>query len=392
MTAELPRLAEFGDEPSPELRDLLRMIALGVPASPAALILIADAVAGSADRGVTRLLPILRDIPGFGTLPLPLQTGILAAHRRVNARFVVLDHMARRVVADFCAADLPALFLKGFPLALTAYARPAHRPMGDLDLAVPAADFARATVRLEALGFKEKPVGVGAVPGITTHALSFHHAESSVAVDLHYHILGCSLWPGADDGFWAEAVPLDAAKMEGALTLAPEHHVVQACLHGYARSVLQLSVRWILDVHTVLTRQGACFRWELVEAEAARHRCGPILAAALGYVAEALQTPVPPGVISRLARAPARPYDLDYFRETAALSHRTSFVHRARRFWLASQRQSDRTIRSPQALLNAMEEQWGCSSIGGLLRQLWRRRVEPAWLRDKRAAVSAKVG
>lgn len=225
MTVGLPRLADFGDEPSADLRDLLRMIALGAPATAGATALIADAVEARADRGVTRLLPIMRDVPGFGTLPVPLQAGIATAHRRINARFVVLDHVARQVAADFHAADLPILLLKGYPLALTAYARPAHRPMGDLDVAVPPARFAEAVARLKALGFKEKPVEATAMPGVTTHALSFDHPEASVALDLHYHVLSCSLWPGADDGFWAEAVPLDPGKPAGALTLAPEHHM-----------------------------------------------------------------------------------------------------------------------------------------------------------------------
>lgn len=144
-------------------------------------------------------------------------------------------------------------------------------------------------------------------------------------------------------------------------------------------------MRWILDVHAVVTRQGASFRWELVEAEAVRHRCGPILAAALGYVAETLEMPIPPDVIGRLANAPARAYDLGYFRRMAALGRGTSFVDRASRFWLAAQRQSDRPIRSPLALLTAMREQWGCASVGDLLRQIWQRRAEPAWLRDKRS-------
>jgi hypothetical protein len=395
VSARRPALRDFGHEPPPAVLDLLRALANGTPPSAAAVELIGQAARGDADRGVLRLLPMLHDHPAVRSLPKPVQESVRLSHFRTGARFVVLDSAARRLCAAMAREDIPLLFLKGLALASGVYASPAHRPMGDLDLAVPHDRYARAVDVLGATGFSlvvREKTNDTLVAGVSAHAFPFRNDELRTSLDLHYNILNCSLWPDADDRFWQEAVPLGQPGLEPALTLAPEHHVFHACVHGYSRSLLQLSIRWMIDAHLVLVKAGDHFRWELVEQEAQRHRCGPLVAAALGYIATHLGSPVPAKSLDRMAAQPMPPFDVAYFRDRAAFHDRGGLWLRLRIAWNSCQRQAGRRFLTPWPFARLMIRRWGATSPLRLVRSVAEHLRERGYVAAKRrAAVSAKA-
>lgn len=384
-----PQLRDFGHEPDPALLDLLRALTGAAPPSAAARDLVIAAAAGDADKGIQKLLPLVRSHSGLmASLPDQTRTAIEQRYLKVRNTFVRLESTARQLAGGLAEAGIPVMFLKGFALAGSVYPSPPQRPMGDLDIAVPHADYPQAIVVLQQLGFADARPESGhnrAIAGLSTHAFPFRSAARQVNLDLHYNILNCSLWEGADDGFWAEAVPLGQPGFDSALTLAPEHHLFHACVHGYSRSLLQLSIRWMLDAHFILARHGAAFRWPLVEAEAERHRCGPLLAATLGYLATHLGCPIPGDVLSRLAAQDMPQFDRAFFRGSAKLNHAPGFVMRLGLAWNACQRQAGRRFATPLPFIVQMARRWGVASPRQLAAEALKHLGEPAFMRNKRS-------
>ena len=384
----LPKLRDFGHEPEPALLDLLRVLAGVAPVTQAASSLVVAAAAGDADKGIQKLLPLVRGNAELAaTVPADARANIEKRYLKARNTFVRLESTARLLSDGLAEAGIPALFLKGFPLACRVYPSPAQRPMGDLDLAVPHQFFQQAGAVLDKLGFADARPPSGhhrAVPGLSTHAYPFRSATRQVNLDLHYNILNCSLWESADDGFWAAAEPLGQPGFGAALTLAPEHHLFHACLHGYSRSLLQLSIRWMLDAHFILKRSVSGFRWPLLEAEAQRHRCGPLLAATLGYLAENLNCPVPPDMLARLAAQDMPQFDRAFFRQTADLNEAAGFRRRIAIAWNACQRQAGHRFTTPLPFIIQMARRWGAASPRQLVSETLKHLHEPAFMRTKR--------
>jgi len=387
MTGVL-KLRDFGHEPEPALLDLLRALAGASPPTEAARALVAAAAAGRADKGIQKLMPLVRSRPELtGGLLDEARIGVEKRYLKARNDFLRLEVTARIVATGLADSGIPAIFLKGFALACRVYPNPAWRPMGDLDIAVPHTDFHAAAAVLQQLGFTDARPSSShnrAVPGLSTHAFAFRHEARRINLDLHHNILNCSLWENADEGFWAEAEPLGQAGFDRALTLAPEHHLFHACLHGYSRSLLQLSIRWMLDAHFILARAGQGFRWDLLEAEARRHRCGPLLAATLGYLAENLECPVPDDVLSRLAAQPMPDFDRAFFRGTAELNETAGFGRRMAIAWNACQRQLGRRFVTPLPFVAQMARRWGAASPRQLIAETLHHLVEPDFMRRKR--------
>lgn len=389
----VPKLGDFGHEPEPALLDLLRALVGAASPTEASRDLVVAAATGRADKGIQKLMPLVRGRTEL-TDGLPDEARIGIENRYLKARndFLRLEVTARAIANGLADAGIPVIFLKGFALACRAYPNPAHRPMGDLDIAVPHADYRPATTVLQQLGFADARPSSShsrAIPGLSTHAFAFRNETRQVNLDLHYNILNCSLWESADDGFWAAAEPLGQPGFDRALTLAPEHHLFHACLHGYSRSLLQLSIRWMLDAHFILARAGDGFRWELLEAEASRHRCGPLLAATLSYLAENLDCPVPGGVLSRLAAQPMPDFDRAFFRATAELNEAAGFRRRIGIAWNACQRQLGRPFATPLPFVVQMAKRWGAASPKQLASETLHHLVEPDYMRNKRRLSNA---
>jgi hypothetical protein len=299
-----------------------------------------------------------------------------------TVRFAALEQQAVRISQTLLDAGITPLFLKGFALAASIYPRPSDRPMGDLDLAVPALLYNRAIEVLGTIGLVEGPRDQAARPGVNGHAQMLHDPGGMTVMDLHYHVLGASIWAGADDRFWRRAVPLPingsgGQVLRGALTLAPEDHLLHACLHGYSRIRSHSLFRWITDSMAVVRVTGDAFRWDVLVDESHHQRCGPLMAASLRYLVDEFDLAVPARILQALSNGPAHFYDIGYFRATSQRSRSGSPWLRFVQKWYACQRQVNRALWSPLAFGRVLARHWGCSSIPELLWQLIVRRADP---------------
>jgi hypothetical protein len=304
-----PNLAAYGYVPEPAELALIKAALRLDPLSPPALALAQLAAAGRTDRGVIRLLPLLRRRP---ELPPALREKVEQLYRASLVRFLELEEQLRQVTLALQRHEITPLLLKGYPLARYYYANPAFRPTSDLDVAVRPERFSDAMQVLQTLGYapgEGRKVAVG--PG--THGAHLRHAQLSLEVDLHRHVLASSRWDGADDGFWARALPCSVRGAD-ALTLTAGDHLLHACLHGYRRGSRVKRIRWLLDVATILAGPFPEPAWDTLLHEAGRHRCEGVLAAALGYAAENLDLAVPGRLIEHLCGAARRDLDDSFFR------------------------------------------------------------------------------
>jgi hypothetical protein len=373
LSAKASRLGlqQIGDVPHRSVSDLIRTIVCDVPLTPAADRLLQQACTTDGrerlDAAVTRLVPQMLGTRAFGNLDADRRGYIRATAMRLMVRFAALEQQAAAVSEALLANGITPLFLKGFPLAAGVYPRPSDRPMGDLDIAVQRQDFERAVEVLDLLGLIADHRDVSIRMGVNEHALPLRDPNGMTVIDLHHNILDDSLWQGADDGFWQRARPFplsgSTGRLSGALTLAPEDHLLHACLHGYSRVRSHSVFRWITDSIAVLRLAGDGFRWDTVVEEADRQRCGPVLAASLAYLVEEFDVPVPVSVITALTRGKAHYYDVGYFRASTRMSHSASLWRRFVLVWMTSQRQMNRAMWSPLSVGSFLAWRWGCDSV-----------------------------
>lgn len=374
-------LADYGAVPDRDMTALLHSLICDEPLGEREHALIAVATAQGVERGLVRLLPLLQHHRDFASLPPEIRQCIEAERRQAQLRHIMLARTAEQLSAAFAADGIAALFLKGFALGATVYASPADRPMTDLDIAVHPAAFAAASAILANLGFAEKSDRAMAL-GPGRHAATFKHPASRCIVDLHQHVLAFSRWASADDGFWRRALRFAPAG-DAALTLAPEDHLLQACLHGYAHHASHSPFRWMIDACKLIEQNRTDFRWEILLEEAAHQRCEGVLAAALDFLRENFGAPIPADVRAHLAAALGRANDDAYFRLHGHLTA-PSLGMRWRAFVASYRRHGGDARPGPLGLLRWAGERWQTASLSGTLLESLRRLPQAESDRRKR--------
>jgi hypothetical protein len=178
----------------------------------------------------------------------------LAARQRVQSLFTLrLTAELFRILQLFASEGIGAMVVKGPVLAMRAYADPAIRIYGDLDLLVRQRDIRRATVLLVAAGFSSAislgAVDAGKIPG----QYLFSKRDSNLIVELHNDFT-LRYFPRRlplEDYFARQtAVRLDAHEVPA---LSVEDELVLICIHGAKHFWERLM--WIADVAGLLSRQ-----------------------------------------------------------------------------------------------------------------------------------------
>jgi hypothetical protein len=105
-------------------------------------------------------------------------------------------------------------------------------------------------------------------------------------------------WPGhSDDEVWRAAEKGEVHTVPVFL-LAPADHVLYACAQAKPRYWRAIEVMLVVEaVHGNVD-------WARLESEARRRRLEPAVAETLSYIQDALDAPLPPDVVTRLAAAP----------------------------------------------------------------------------------------
>ena len=242
---------------------------------------------GPFNSEVFRLLPLLylrlREL-GIQDDLLPRLKGV---YRQAWVRNTTLFNETSNAVAALEQAGIPTLILKGAPLALVSYSKPAARPMADLDVAVPKERLAEAIRVLATAGWSSPRTSLAALA--VSHAAPFHDARGD-EFDLHWHILTETSGKPVEARFLETARPFD---LDGVRTrmLDPALALVHVLVHGLRTNPVP-PVRWVADGLTLIRRSDD-LNWGLLVEFARAAQVTQRVRLGLAFVARYFDAKVP---------------------------------------------------------------------------------------------------
>jgi hypothetical protein len=328
------------------------------------------------DAGSIRLLPQLyRRLEQQGVRD-PSMSKLKGLYRHTWYGNQLRRRDTARLIAALRERGVDAMLLKGAALTLLHYRDPGLRPMDDVDILVRTHQWHAAVDVLVDQGWRPRvPVTPRHVEA--THAMDFVDAQAQ-RIDLHWHVLPDSCWPGADDEFWKRA---STARLHGAeaSVLDATDQLFHTCVHGVKWDHVS-PVRWIADAAMILDDRTATIDWDRLARTAEEHRLVLPLRNALAYLARIFALPVPAFAVTRLRDAPvSRAERWEYRLRTRPAS---PVLGRLREHWLRYRRLRRHHADSGViGFAQYLEVALDCDGIAALarravLRHRWRRRAE----------------
>ena len=199
---------------------------------------------------------------------------------------------------------IDTLVLKGVPLVLLYYRDYGLRPMADFDVLVRRGQALTAVRFLQGSGWvaadswpetlHETYLSVG-------HGFGFRDAAGR-RFDLHWHVFPECCRPDADDDLWDGAVTLKIDEVSS-YTLNSTDHLLHVCAHGVRWDPLP-PFRWIADALAIINGSTSELDWQRLLAQTEQRRLLCPLKAALTYLRDRFDAPVPAEVLRRLKNMP----------------------------------------------------------------------------------------
>lgn len=252
------------------------------------------------DELTLRLLPLL--IRAWGVDPLDGDVAGLAqrihlAQWHQNRQRVAL---AASLQATLSSAGIPCIFLKGMALLIRYCGDTGLRAMGDVDFLVGKEDVPRAADALLQAGWTGEDrltANEIASQSRVRHAWQFERGPDE-SCDLHWHPLVRCYAPQVADAFWTGAEPVRTGEFVALVPCATDQ-LLHACSHGLQWSWTP-QTRWVSDSMTILS-SGAALDWSRLRDLARAANMSIRIHAALQYLRDRMQAPVPDRVIEELS-------------------------------------------------------------------------------------------
>ena len=244
----------------------------------------------------------------LNSLPEPVRHKLSAAYA---VTWLQNDHLLNelRILTEWCrAAAIPIVLLKGACFALTIYPDIGLRPMGDMDVLVPAGRRAQVAEFAKSQGFAEALPE--AAPGID-EMLSLHvrlqkPGPQPLTLEVHDGLVGGRVFTyGVPvDWFWNQTTELAGSareRFESVRMLTPSAQLLYATAHAMLQHGGRgAPLRWFLDMHLLITHYTENLDWDLLLTQAKTFEWTSALAAAVSHTQSCFDTPVPELVQSRL--------------------------------------------------------------------------------------------
>jgi len=249
----------------------------------------------AARHGTSPLLQ--RHLPSLHDAGVPKSTlaAVWARHEANRRRNDAMAAELARIVECLDAARIPVVPYKGPTLALAAYADPALREFGDLDLLVRARDVGRAREALRPLGYRAQnpltpPQEAALLRSRRLYEFPLVDAERGRIVELHWRPdPEFAVLPLENDDWWVglRTIELGGVRMRA---LPASELCLVLCLHGTKH--FWCSLGWLVDVAELIGREPR-IDWEWIAATSRRLGCERHLGLALYFAHELLQVAVP---------------------------------------------------------------------------------------------------
>jgi hypothetical protein len=246
----------------------------------------------------------------FSSLPQDVQNSLRASYAytwmKNQKNFKVLETLSHL----FAQKDVLVVLLKGACYALTIYPDIGLRPMGDLDILVPAQKSSDAIQIVKSLGYTD---WMPDAPEIFSGQQVFLNHEVCLQkpkyapIEIHRSLMveNTFTYSVPMDWFWEQTEPLGAVSQmhfEKLLVLTP----VAQMLHAAVHSMLQhggsdTPLRWYYDLDQMVRYYQNRLDWDVLLFQAGKFEWGSALEAALSYTLACFDTPIPNDVRSRLS-------------------------------------------------------------------------------------------
>lgn len=203
------------------------------------------------------------------------------------------------VLAELATAGVPFLLSKGVAVAETVSPSPPLRHSHDVDLLVASDQLDLAARTLRRAGLSERPAGPA--------GRSLIHRDG-LPVALHARPIEPPLLGPAVDDFAARS---ERVSVLGVMVSVPaaDDLLLHVCGHAVT-SASRRTARWVCDAHEIILRRPH-LDWPRLLATAAATGLAAPLATTLGYLADALGSPVPASIRQELGRAGTRATSLE---------------------------------------------------------------------------------
>ena len=236
-----------------------------------------------------------------------------------------LEILARR----FHQAEIPVVVLKGICFALTIYPDIGLRPMGDMDLLVPASKLAEAVRIAKSFGYEDsKPEASPGLKDLLNHEVCLQKpGAQSITLELHHSLVADKTFTYAVpmDWFWEQTESLDGSlqvRFEKLSMLTPTAQVLYAASHAMLQhGGKNAPLRWFYDLDRLICHYNGRMDWDLLLSQAKIFEWGSALDAALSQTYAYFDTPIPDHVRATLSESSDRHRQLVALKQTRPATH-----------------------------------------------------------------------
>jgi hypothetical protein len=229
----------------------------------------------------------------------------------------------------FHQEGIPVVVLKGACYALTIYSDIGLRPMGDLDILVPAPQLSLAVQIARSFGYHDSlPEASPGLRSLLNHEICLQKPGQSFSLEIHHSLVADRTYTYAVsmDWFWEQTEALNdlpsQARFQNLRTLTPTAQLLYAAAH----SMLQhggnnTPLRWYYDLDCLIRIHDGRLDWDLLLLQAKAFEWGSALSAALSQTQAYFDTPVPEKVSADLSTRSDRLESLVSLKQNGAATH-----------------------------------------------------------------------
>lgn len=251
----------------------------------------------------------LRRTAVWPQLPPAVQAALADDFQEHSLRTVRLQTELEAIAAALRGAGVPVALLKGAALGRLVYDSPAERPMGDIDLLIPADKLGAARRALAQRGYQaqglywlaERQQRFRAELPFVCRAPERH----GLLVELHWSLVELPYYIAhlPIDELWRTAAPLP--ELPGAWLPDPAALLLHACAHWALHHSGDESLLWLLDIDRLLRCRG--LDWDVLLERAARWQLSAAVRPLIERSVAELGSPAPPAALAALRALPPAP-------------------------------------------------------------------------------------
>jgi len=247
----------------------------------------------------------LKPLAASGRVPASVMQELRGLYLANAARNLKIYHELGEVLAGLRQAAIPVVVLKGAHLAALVYDNVALRPMGDVDLLVPAGEFVQARETLRGLGYDSGSSRDMAAVCRRDKSEDFSHAQDKIRIELHWtieHPGGPATGLKVDmAGLWERAEPATLGGVD-TLVFSPVDLLLHLCLEAvyHHGGEFGMGLRPFNDIAACVAHYQDRLDWNLLASRARAWGAAKFVGLGLQCAAELLGARVPAPVLEDL--------------------------------------------------------------------------------------------